>query len=108
MANTIDVQELKQKISQNKTLTLVEALPSQYFNQGHLPNAQNLPLEVTDEEIRSFLPNPNTEIVTYCSGPKCPNSMKLALRLNSLGYQKVYAFEQGKEGWVKAGNHLIK
>jgi len=63
---------------ENPDLKVVEALPAKYFNQGHIPNALNIPLDSSDEEIKKLLPNIENTIVTYCTGPTCPNSGKFA------------------------------
>lgn len=104
----IEAKDLKERMDKNRNLVVIEALPSKYYAQGHLPNAVNMPLEMTDEEIKKLLPDTSSEIITYCSSSTCPNSGKLAERLSSLGYRNVVAFEAGKEGWTKSGFHLNK
>ena len=108
MVAKITVNELKAMSKENSGLKVVEALPAKYFNQGHLPNSVNIPLESSDEDIIKILPNKIETVVTYCSGPTCPNSGRLAQRLSELGYKRVFAFERGKEGWIQSGEELTK
>lgn len=108
MDQKIKAADLQHRLSQSKALVLLEALPARYFHQGHLPSALNAPLELSDEELEKLIPHKASEIVTYCTGLTCPNSILLAKRLEKLGYQNVSAFEEGKEGWVRLGLHLKK
>lgn len=108
METIINIKELKNLIGEGNELHLVEALPPKYFEQGHLPLAVNIPLESDDDLITMKLVNLQSTIVTYCTGKTCPNSGKLANRLRSLGYKNVFAFEGGKEEWVKSGNKLTR
>jgi rhodanese-related sulfurtransferase len=85
------------------SVVVVEALPSTYFESGHLPGAKNLPLDQIEVLAPSLMPNKVADVVTYCAGPSCPNSKLAAQRLEALGYCNVRAYEGGKEDWVEAG-----
>lgn len=41
-------------------------------------------------------------VVTYCSGPKCSASTKMASSLRKAGYSNVIEYRQGFAGWTKA------
>lgn len=103
--NVITVEVLK-KVILSENPILIEALPKKYFDQGHLPNAINIPLESSEIEITNALLDKSKTCITYCTGLTCPNSKKLAERLTQLGYINVFAFEEGKEGWVLSGSKL--
>lgn len=102
----IETNELKELVNE-KGIQLAEALPSRYFEQGHLPEAINIPLEASDEVIQKVLPDVLQTIVTYCTGITCPNARKLAMRLEALGYSDVRVYEGGKEAWIKSGSKLV-
>ncbi len=108
MANKIEIPELLKGVHEMRKFVFLEALPKKYFDQGHLPGAINIPLDMSDEDIRTSVPDYDALLVTYCTGITCPNSGKLSERLTQLGYRSVTVFEEGKEGWVKSGQHLTK
>lgn len=64
---TISRDELKRKIDKKEYFFLVETLPTEYFNHGHLPGAVNLPPDRINEMAPTVLPEKNAEIVVYCA-----------------------------------------
>ncbi len=103
MATTIDREELKAKLDKGENLVIVEALPAGHYEEAHLPGALNMPHDQVDELAPTFLPDRAREIVVYCSNRACQNSPQVARRLDALGYQHVYDYEEGKQGWIDAG-----
>lgn len=103
--STVTTDLLKERL-ESQNLILLEALPKKYFDQGHLPKAINVPLDISDEDVYRMLPDRSSVLITYCTGLTCPNSKKLAERLLNLGYNNVLAYEEGKEGWVRSGSKL--
>jgi rhodanese-related sulfurtransferase len=85
------------------TATVVEALPAPYYDDAHLPRAQNLPHDSADATIVAALPDPDATVVVYCSNVACQNSTILSRRLAQLGYTDVREYEGGKEDWITAG-----
>ena len=84
-------------------VTIVEALPDTYFEDGHLPGAANLPHDSDEPTIAAVLPDRNRTIVVYCANRACANSGILGRRLDQLGYTDVRVYEGGKEDWLEAG-----
>jgi rhodanese-related sulfurtransferase len=74
------------------------------FKAGHIKNALNLPYE----ELQSFWDkvslqfSPEQEIITYCDGTECENSLYLARELRQRGFTKVLVFFGGWTEWKKA------
>jgi rhodanese-related sulfurtransferase len=66
MVATISRDELKQKIDRRDKFTLVETLAPDFFRQGHLPGAVNLPPDKVKELAPKVLPDKNADIVVYC------------------------------------------
>ena len=100
--------ELETMIRSGAPLSVVEVLPEPYFVSGHLPGALNLPLSALPTQARSLLPDPDAEVVVYCTGPTCQNSHVAQLALTGLGYRRVRVFRGGKAEWTAAGNELVK
>ena len=102
----ITAKELKEKIDNKKNkndFTLVYVLPEYIFNDRHIPTSINIPLDVLRDEAAEKLPDKKQEIIVYCSGSECRASGKALKILEELGYTNLYGFEEGIEGWEKAG-----
>lgn len=64
---TISREDLKKKIDAKDYFFLAEILPSQYYREGHLPGAVNLPPDKVRELASSVLPDKNAEVIVYCA-----------------------------------------
>ena len=84
-------------------VTVVEALPAQYYEDRHLPGAINVPHDDVEELAPQLLPDKDAAIVTYCSNTSCRNSGIAQAKLESLGYTNVAKYAEGKDDWVEAG-----
>ena len=83
-------------------INVLDARPMK-TGQGRIWGARHLTLNTTEEAIQSLIPYKGTFIVTYCGGPACEVSGRLAERLRSFGYTNVVRYRQGFEGWTEAG-----
>jgi len=102
----IDTSTLAQRIGQDGSLVLLEALPAKYFAQGHLPGASLLPPGQEAELAASLIPNLDAEVVIYCASDTCRNSDQAAEKLQALGYRNVRVYPDGKAGWREAGHPI--
>ena len=85
------------------TVTVVDALGGDYYAKQHLPGAVALAPGQVDALASSVLPDHDVAIVTYCTGPSCPNSGQVADRLTALGYANVRKYREGIDDWALAG-----
>ena len=85
------------------TVTVVDALGGDYYAKQHLPGAVALAPGDVDALATAVLPDRGAAIVTYCTGPSCPNSGQVANRLTALGYADVRKYAEGIEDWTGAG-----
>jgi len=85
------------------TVTVVDALGGDYYAKQHLPGAVALAPGDVDALASTVLPDKNAAIVTYCTGPSCPNSGQVATRLTTLGYTNVRKYAEGIQDWIDAG-----
>lgn len=100
---TITLNELQELISQKTPLSLLEALPVPYFNEGHLPGAQSFPHTEAAALAPSSLPDMEAAVIVYCTSDTCKNSHYAAETLIQFGYTDVRVFVGGKKEWLAAG-----
>lgn len=103
MPNTITREELKQKLDRGDAVTIVEALPEEYYRKAHLPGALLLPHDQVDALAPALLADKGAEIIVYCANLPCQNSEIAATRLTELGYANVWDYAGGKQDWIDAG-----
>jgi rhodanese-related sulfurtransferase len=103
---TISREELKGRLDSGEALTLIEALPRRYYIAGHLPGAINLPHDQVRELAPTLLPDKRAPLVVYCASTECRNSRIAAQTLESLGYDDVMEYVEGKADWTDAGYAL--
>lgn len=99
----INRRELERMLERRENFVLIEALPEEDFEQAHLPFAINIPLqdERFAEHVREAVPEPEYDIVVYCSDPESEISLTAAQRIEALGYVSVYQYVEGKQGWFE-------
>jgi len=84
---------------------IFDARSTDYFEAGHLPMAMSLPETEFDEKFLEIAPMliPEQEIMVYCSGADCDESLQVSKYLVEQGFTNVVLFESGYESWVEAG-----
>jgi rhodanese-related sulfurtransferase len=102
MTALISREELQAAIDAGSA-TIVDALGGDYYAKQHLPGAVALAPGDVDARAAAVLPDKDAVIVTYCTGPSCPNSGQVADRLTALGYANVRKYREGIEDWTGAG-----
>lgn len=102
MPTVISREELVHAISAG-TITLLEALPAAHYAAEHLPGAINIPGELTAEDALRIVPDRQSTVVVYCSGPGCARSTVTAAALSRAGYTDVRVYVGGKADWYAAG-----
>jgi rhodanese-related sulfurtransferase len=100
---SIEREELQAKIEQGDNIVVVEALPPNYYDEGHLPGALNMPHDQVDELAARLIPDKDVEVVVYCANLECQNSVAASQRLAELGYSAVREYEGGKKDWIEGG-----
>ena len=54
---------------QDPPLLLVNVMPKETFEAGHIPRSINLPVAEIENRARQVLPDMTREVAVYCSGP---------------------------------------
>jgi rhodanese-related sulfurtransferase len=98
---TISAQELKHFWDRGEDFLLVNTLPAEYFSETKIPGAVNIPQDSDDfaDRVLEKAGSKEKAIVVYCASRKCDSSSQAALKLLDAGFEEVWDFEDGVEGW---------
>ncbi len=104
-AQLISRHEIKAKLDEKRAFLLVDVLPAEFYEEVHLPGAVNdCVYNVTFlDQMRELVPDKDTPIILYGSGPKNLASTTAAEKLLTAGYLQVYDYRGGIEDWRDAG-----
>ena len=103
MTKEISLEDLKLRLQSATPPILLEALPTKYYDDWHLPGARHLPHDEVRQRAASTVPDRSASIVVYCASDTCRNSHIAASQLAQLGYADVSVFAGGKKAWSEAG-----
>lgn len=103
---TISTEELQQRLKQGNSLHFWNVLTDGYFTGEMIPGSRRVPLDTLGLELSDIQAPKGEEIIVYCGGPTCPQSLQAAQMLTDLGYTNVKAYEGGLEEWKSAGNKI--
>lgn len=103
MKTRIAREELQKRLHESLPTIVFEALPAKYFDQGHIPGAQQLDHQNVQAQSALHAPDKSSTIVVYCASATCHNSDQAADGLVELGYRDVRVYVGGKKDWVEAG-----
>jgi rhodanese-related sulfurtransferase len=103
MTKQLTLAQLQARLAANPAITLLEALPQKYYEDGHLPGALHMPHDQTRQLAPILVPDMSTEVVVYCASATCQNSHIAARILDQIGYANVSVFNGGKQAWTEAG-----
>lgn len=110
-AATVGLEEFRSAV-ENKTALILDARPSSFFEQGHVPGALNLARDDFARDYRHLSPSlkaaGDKPIIVYCAGGDCHDSRLVANALLSLGFSGVSVFTGGWEVWSSAGLPMSK
>ncbi|MDF1546222.1 MAG: rhodanese-like domain-containing protein [Bacteroidales bacterium] len=99
---SISIEELKNKLTTEKELILVDVLEETDFKKSHIKGAVNIPLKRIATEAKKRFDKEDL-IVVYCSNYNCSASPTAAKKLENIGFKNVYDYEGGKKEWENAG-----
>lgn len=98
----IDIDEAIEKFNEKGVVFVDARSPDDYFS-GHIHGAVSLPDHFFDDVIEDFIAeiDPQTEIITYCSGIDCHQARSLAEKLCFVGFENVFYFAGGFSQWTE-------
>ena len=100
----ITTEELLSWYEQKIPMVVLDARGRRFFDGRSLPGAIWISCSAPDDVVLQGVPDKNSLIVVYCSNIDCPASNWLAGRLLKFGYQHVYEYPNGIDGWVEEGH----
>ncbi len=81
---------------------LIDARGAESFNNGHITGAVNVPSRGDDAKWANLPTDKATKLITYCGGPACSASSKVARQALSRGYVDVAEYKGGYPEWKSA------
>jgi rhodanese-related sulfurtransferase len=97
--NLIDRDELREKLERHDEFRLVMALPARSSANKRIPTSLNFDTAVA--ALRELACD--EEIVVYCGGEYCAESIYAYYRLERAGYTHVRRYAGGIPDWEEAG-----
>jgi len=105
-AATVGLDKFRSTV-ESKSALILDARPSAFFENGHVPGAINLARDDFAHDYRQLAgvlqANRDKPIIVYCSGGDCHDSRLVANALLSLGFSDVTVFTGGWDAWSAAG-----
>ena len=105
-AATVGLDQFRLAV-ESKSALILDARPSLFFEQGHVPGAFNLARDDFAHDYRDLAgvlhAATDKPIIVYCSGGECHDSRLVANALLSLGFGNVSVFTGGWDAWSAAG-----
>lgn len=105
-AATVGLNEFHSAVD-NKSALILDARPSVFFEQGHVPGALNLARDDFARDYRELAgvmdAAHDKPVFVYCSGGECHDSRLVANALLNLGFSNVRVFTGGWNDWSAAG-----
>jgi rhodanese-related sulfurtransferase len=95
--NTINREELKQKLDRREDFMLINCLDEWMFREKRIPGSIRFE--------RTFLTtlNPKGEVIVYCSNPGCTASVLVYQQFVENGFQNVWHYPGGIADWEDGG-----
>lgn len=97
-------EETRKKIENDAEVVILEVLHWENYQEFHLPRAVNMPFEDQfEQQVEQGIPDKSQPVLVYSRDATCSTSVKAAMKLYEMGYDRVYQYEAGKEDWKQAG-----
>ena len=92
--------ELKQRMDQGDSITIIDLRNAFEWHEGHIPGS----LILSEDELESYVPQLLAgEVILYCSCPNDVSSAGVALRLKRKGVKFIRPLAGGFANWIGLG-----
>ncbi|MCF2949519.1 rhodanese-like domain-containing protein [Paraglaciecola aquimarina] len=89
-----------------KTHVIIDVRTEKEYQEGHVPAAINIPLQMLQDNFESVQPDKNKTLVLYCrSGYRAGKAAKV---LQDKGYTNLVHLQGDMLGWQKSGLPIEK
>jgi rhodanese-related sulfurtransferase len=108
---TVSLSEFRSAVEAKNALIL-DARPSAFFGEGHVPGALNLSRDNFASDYHrlstALKETDDKPVIVYCSGGACHDSRLVANALLTLGFNNVSIYTGGWDEWSAAGLPVVK
>lgn len=106
---TLNAKQVEDKFSSNDNAIIIDVLPKESFDKGHIPGAINIPLESKDFAalVAKKATSKAQDILVYCASAQCTASEDAAKKLAAAGYTAIHRFTGGLKEW-KDSSHKVE
>lgn len=102
----VDAAEADKLITGEPELVILDVRTPEEFKDGHLKNAVNIDFKNENFETEIEKLDPDKTYLIHCrSGNRSGQSLPVFEKLN---FTKLYHLTPGYNGWVEAGNEVVK
>jgi rhodanese-related sulfurtransferase len=101
---TVSLEQVKEAYENGDAL-FVDARDSDFYEEGHIPGAVNLPVrkfELVFPKVKERL-LAATWVITYCDSASCELGVELTEKLLFTGMDRIEIFTGGIQQWQEAG-----
>lgn len=102
MYRTVTAEGLKSMMDSAARFTLVDVLPKESFEEGHICGAVNVPVELIERDAPKLV-NEESTVVLYSCSKDCALSAVAADKFSTLGYENILRYDGGLEDWKNRG-----
>ena len=101
---TLNLAQAYARFQQGQAL-FIDARPADEFNELHVPKSLNIPPDVAEAGLAEPVAGlaKDREIVVYCGQVSCDLALKVAEKLQAMGFTRVTAYIGGFRAWDEAG-----
>ena len=94
---------------QGKDAVIIDSRLPEFYRDGHIPGAINIPFEDLDPYLRTLFALPkDTMVIVYCDGGDCELSYDLAVYMIQRGFVNIFEYQGGWEEWDASGRPVSK
>lgn len=87
--------------SRKQSLIVVNVLDKEMYDDCHIAGSIQVPFADVEKEAKKW--DKASKVVVYCSAYLCTASGHAARTLKKMGFDQVWAYEEGMAGWKQAG-----
>jgi rhodanese-related sulfurtransferase len=96
----LTIEQARERLAQNPKAVLVDVREDTEWQGGHAVEAVHLGKGVLERDLEKKFPDPNTELILYCSGGY--RSVLAAEVAQEMGYHNVFSMISGYKGMLAA------